>query len=54
MSRKINNSGGTKKQEQQAKKQRQNRQITIFAVVLGVLIVIGILAALFFLTGAPL
>lgn len=53
MSRKINNSGGTKKQEQQAKKQRQNRQITIFAVVLGVLIVIGILAALFFQSGAP-
>ena len=53
MSRKINNSGGTKKQEHQAKKQRQNRQITIFAVVLGVFLIVGILAALFFQSGAP-
>lgn len=53
MSRKINNSGGTKKQEQQAKKQRKNRQITIFAVVLGVFLIVGILAALFFQSGAP-
>ena len=53
MSRKINNSGGTKKQEIQAKKQRQGRQITIFAAVLGLFLVIGILAVLFFQSGAP-
>ena len=51
MSRKIKNSGGTAKEVQKLKEKRQGRHITVFAVILGAVIILGILGVLFFQSG---
>lgn len=51
MSKKIKNSARTPQQEKSDKKVRQGKQVTIFAVILGIVIIVGILASIIVQSG---